>query len=266
MQPNTLRPGLLVSLKTALRGNVTYRKRDVVAEHTVDASRVAVWETERTIADAAEHEAAVKVRGDAAYLVTRVCANTAFGLLCTEQRETELAEAMAAARAKVDAFNATARVTQISINMIVGRVAADDLEAIRAINAECSELIAAMAQGVAALDASKVRDAAKRAVEVSTMLTTGARVRVEGAIEDARKAARAIAAAARAGETAAATIDAGTLDRLQAARVAFLDLDGGATVRPIEAAPANALDLVPEHEDAAPVDVSYASRSIDLGD
>ena len=36
MQTNTLRPGLLVSLKTSIRGNVSYQYRDIEPEHLVE--------------------------------------------------------------------------------------------------------------------------------------------------------------------------------------------------------------------------------------
>jgi hypothetical protein len=50
MQTTTLRPGLLVSLKTSVTGNVLYARRDVEQEHTLDdGAKSATWETERTL-------------------------------------------------------------------------------------------------------------------------------------------------------------------------------------------------------------------------
>ena len=52
---STLRPGLLVSLKTSIRGNVSYQTRDLEHEHAVAGGQTrARWETERTVANKAE--------------------------------------------------------------------------------------------------------------------------------------------------------------------------------------------------------------------
>ena len=83
MEVSTLRNGLLVSLKTSVTGNVSYIKRDIETDHvTEDGHLAAKWETERTIVDPGEHEAAIKVRSKARALVTGVCVASAFGLLC----------------------------------------------------------------------------------------------------------------------------------------------------------------------------------------
>ncbi len=56
LKASTLRPGLLVSVKTSIRGNVTYSTRDLDPDHIEsDGSRQARWETERRIADPQEH-------------------------------------------------------------------------------------------------------------------------------------------------------------------------------------------------------------------
>src|SRR6266576_4051454 len=121
---STLRPGLLVSLKTSIRGNVSYVKRDLEADHFVDeTTRKAKWETERTVADAQEHEQARKVCAEARWAIARVCASTAFGCLCPESRADELSDSIKSARAHIDAFNATARITKLELYVITGRVA-----------------------------------------------------------------------------------------------------------------------------------------------
>jgi hypothetical protein len=223
---STLRPGLLVAIKTSLRGNVSYTKRDIVADHAVgEGERFAKWETERTIADAVEFEAAGKVRREAAYTVAKVCAATAFGHLCPEDKAPELDAAMAEALAMVDAFNSTAKMTRVSVYMIAGRVAQDDVQAARAIRSELADILAAMESGVTALDPGKVRDAARRAQEIATMLTADGANRVKGAVDAARRAAREIVRAAKAGEVAAVAIDGEVARKIAAARTSFLDLD-----------------------------------------
>lgn len=225
MQVSTLRPGLLVSLKTNVSGNVSYRTRDIEADHaTGTGERRAVWETLRTIADPAEHEEAIQIRGRVRSLVTAHCAPSSFGLLCPENQQEALDEAIRQGRELANGFNARAKLTRISVYMIAGRIAADDVEAVLAINGEIRELLSAMETGLQNLDAKAVRDAADKARSLGAMLSPYAAEQVRRAIEVARSAARRIV---KAGEEAAIEIDTATLRTIRASRTAFLDLDEG---------------------------------------
>ena len=148
MKFTTLRPGYLVSLKTSCAGNVSYRTRTIEEEQrTDDGGARAVWETERRVQDQAEQEEAIKVRSKARSLITSVCADSSFGLLCPEHKAQDLASAVEDARELAEDFNKTASVTNVSVYVIAGRVAADDVEAVRAINSEMRELMSAMEVG-----------------------------------------------------------------------------------------------------------------------
>lgn len=218
-----LRPGYLVGLKTSIKGNVSYVKTEIEAERIVeDGSAKASWETNRTTENPKEHEAAVKVRSKARSLLTAVCAATAFGLLCPENRADELEKAIDGARKLCEDFNETAEITRIDFNAIKGRVSPTDAEAIQAINGEIRELITDMEEGIKNLDVSVVREAATKAKQLGAMLNDGAKATVQGAIDAARKTATKIV---KAGETAAAEIDQQALETLRHARTAFLDLD-----------------------------------------
>lgn len=255
MNISTLRPGLLVSLKTSLQGNVSYRTRDIEAEHDAsDGTRRATWETDKTIRDPAEHEAGIKARSRARGLVTAVCSDSTFGLLCPELDRDALTRAMEQAREIADEFNRGATITRLSVNVIVGRVAADDVDAVRAINGEVRDLMDAMERGLRNLDVGMVRDAANKARELGAMLSPVAAARAQAAVEAARSAARRIV---KAGETAAVAIDERTIRTIRESRTAFLDLDDGAEmVAPTPAAAA--LDFDPEPSPAQ-FAVSFAS-------
>jgi len=150
---STLRPGLLVSLKTSIHGNVAYSKRTIEEDHvTATGAKLAVWETERKITDPQEHERAVKARSAARNIIVGVCSPTAFGLLCPSDNADKLADAIAKARVVADEFNATAGVSRLGVYVITGRVAQDDVEAVRAINSEVRELLEDMEEGVRNLD------------------------------------------------------------------------------------------------------------------
>lgn len=223
LQVSTLRPGILVSLKTSVWGNVSYAKKTIEADHrTKDGKKKARWETERTISDPAEFEAARKARSTARTIVGAVCSHSAFGLLCPEDRIDELEAAVKEAREVADAFNATAKLTRVSVFVISGKIAADDVEAVKAIKSEVRDLLDDMRQGIKDLDVKKVRDAADRARDIGQMLTPGARARIDEAIAAARATARKIV---KAGEQAAVEIDRKTVRAITEARTAFLDLD-----------------------------------------
>lgn len=223
MRVSTLRPGLLVSLKTSLRGNVKYDTLEIDAEHqTEEGALQARWETTRTVEAPDEHDAAVKARSKARALITGVCSLSSFGLLCPESAQDKLTDAIAAAREVIDTFNKSARVSTAALYVIIGRVEQNDVEAVRAINSEVRELLTSMEDGLRRLDVQAVREAANKAKNLASMLTPEAAKRAEVAIETARAAARRIV---KAGETAAVEIDQATLNKIRVARTAFLDLD-----------------------------------------
>jgi hypothetical protein len=221
----TLRPGLLVSLKTSIGGgNVRYERRDVEDLHVDQdtGSLRSVWETARTVVDPDEHAAAVKVRGKVRSLVTGICTQSNFGLLCPNDREPELKAAVAEGRKLAWEFNKDAQHTQIATNVIYGRVAQDDYEAVQAISAELQQLVLTINDGVDQLDPKKIRDAAQKMRDTGQMLSTDVKLKVDEIVATARKTARKIA---KAGEQAAAELDAAALEKLRAARTAFLDLE-----------------------------------------
>lgn len=223
MKKSTLRPGLLVSLKTSVHGNVAYHVNEIEQDHVdADGIRRATWQTERTIRDPVEHEEAVKLRTRARSLVTGVCTASSFGLLCPEAWEGRLSDAMDEAQEMVAEFNDRATLTRISVYVLVGRIAADDSEAVRAINSEIRELIDTMSGGLERLDIKAVREAATKARQMGAMLSESANQQVQNAIAMARQAARALV---KAGEEGAAAIDREALDMLARARTSFLDLD-----------------------------------------
>lgn len=242
MQTTTIRPGLLVSLKTSVTGNVTYRKQDLAADTLADGAHVAKWETERTIADPAELEAATKVRSKARTLISSFCAHSSFGLLCPLDKADQLGDAIKEAQQLAIDFNARATMTRVAVYVIAGKVAADDVQAARAINSEVRDLLDRMAAGVRSLDAEAIRDAANRARSLGQMISPGASERLQKAIEAARSAARKIV---KAGETAATVVDETMVRAITESRTAFLDMDGAAEVQAPEAT-GRALDMDPE--------------------
>jgi hypothetical protein len=240
---------LLVALATKITGGVSYERNDVIPEHIApDGSLQAAWETKRTVELPDEHEEAVRVRGKCRSLITGVCAHSSFGLLCPEDRIDDLGAAIREAQGMAAAFNNIGRVTRISVFVIAGRIAADDLQAVRAINSEVTDLLARVETGLEKLDVEMIRDAAKRATSVGRMLSPAAQERVKDALAVARSAARRIVKAAEQG---AVEIDHAAIRAIRDSRVAFLDYEAAAPIATPEAQ-GRALDL--EMPDDAPRD------------
>jgi len=248
MKTSVIKPGLLVSLKTYIRGGINYRRVDIEAEHrTETGAKRARWETEKEIPDAEEYERAEMARSAARSAVVAVCCNSGFGLLCPGDREEQLAAAIEAARATAAQFNAGASRSVVEVYVLVGRVAQDDAEAARAIGAEVRALLEQMRAGIAAADPETIREAANRARAVEGMLSTEVAGKVGEAVNEARRAARELVKRVqKSGEAAAQVVAEISVARIEAARFAFLDLEAGES----QAAPisAPALDLPPVAE------------------
>jgi hypothetical protein len=243
-----LRPGYLVGLKTAIKGeNVKYDKVVLEPERVDEYGQlVSKWETDKTIADAAEQERAVKTRSKARNLVTAVCAKSDFGYLCPDDRLVDLEAAIDEATRLCDEFNLTATLSEIVFSTLKGRIAADDGKAIKAIKGELSELLTAMEAGVKNLNVEGIREAAGKAKELGKMLQPSAQKEVMEYVNKVRKLATEIN---KAGDQAATVVNAEVLRGLANARTEFLDFDGGAELKDTTVE-GRVLDLDPEVEQA----------------
>lgn len=263
IRTSTLRPGYLVSLKTSVVGNVSYRKQDIEPDHLTSQGELqAKWETERTITDPAEHELAVKTRGRCRTIITSVCAASDFGLLCPASAIDRLTAAVQEARDLADVFNRSARLTKIEVWVITGRVADNDVEAVRAINSEVSGLLAQMERGLELLDVSAIRDAANRARNLGSMLSPEASERVKTAIATARSAARRIV---KAGEEGVAEVDKAAIARITEARTAFLDISDEPDIMAEPEVIGRGVDLMPETQ-IGNTHTPTPTPALDLGD
>lgn len=226
----TIRPGVLVAVTGSIKGNVTHKRQDIEAERVDEAgTATAKWETKKTVKDAAEFKAATEVMSKARYMITSVCSRigTMPVYVCPNIAAPDLEKAASEAKALCEAFNKTSRVTKIRLGVVTGKVAQDDVQAVRAIRREISELIGDMKDGIEALDVATVREAAARAKQLGQMLAPEAEARVRIAIEQARSLATRIN---KAGEQGALEIDARTIATLTECRTAFLDLEDAADV------------------------------------
>jgi hypothetical protein len=227
MDTKTIRPGLLVSLKTSISGGVMYERRDLPVDGDgSDKTAKARWETTRIIEDADEYDRATTARGRAGKAIRKLCTDTAFGLLCPESMEADLDAAIARARAIADEHNTGAARTRVSIYVIKGRIASSDTEAARAIGQEVATLIDGMNGAIDRLDPEAIRAAASKARELASMLSPELSEKVGAAVDAARRAARQIVKRIeKEGEQAAVVLADIQRGAIEKARMAFLDLD-----------------------------------------
>jgi hypothetical protein len=184
---NTLRPGLLVSLNTSVRWQCRLQQRGD-RSRSPHGGRQAASE----VAHGARHQrpGGTRKRNQGAFegALARPQRLHSFGLrtALSGDRRRDLQKAIAEARKLTDQFNATATLTHVSFYVMIGRIAPDDVEAVKAINSEVRELMETMESGLKNLDAKTVRDAANRARNIGAMLTGDAAARVRNAIDVAR--------------------------------------------------------------------------------
>lgn len=257
LKSSTLRPGLLVSLSTTIKGgNVSYSKRTLEGARTVEDGAIhESWQTDKLVRNPDELEAGKVARGKARQAITRHCSWSAFGLLCPTANKDELEAGIKEAREIAETFNATATDSRLGVYTITGQIADNDAEALRAINSELTELLTAMEQGVQTLDVKVIRDAASRAQGLGQMLSPEAEARMKVAVDAARKAARTIV---KAGESAAVEVDRIAIRRIQESRLAFLDLDEAQEVKTPEVQ-GRALDFDPGESTGAEIKAAYAA-------
>ena len=236
-----IRPGLMISLKTTVKGGVSYLREDLTegAETRSDGKAVEKWETTKIVEDPAEHERARKTINKARSIIAKVCITTAFGLLCPEEREAELNTAIAEAKKLISAHNATATFTHVRVYCLKGRIASTEEESARAIGEEVSALLATMNQSIDKLDVEAIREAATKAKQLEEMLGPEQAEAVAGAVEQARKAARAIVKRVQnEGEAAAIVLKDIARGNLEKARIAFLDFEEKAPETVVASLPA----------------------------
>lgn len=188
-----IRPGYLISLKTTLVGNISYHKQILEREHIVaDGSEQAKWETMRVIGDRDEHNNGRKMQADARGKVTTVCTNTAFGLLCPEEKSDELIQAINEAKQIAEEFNRSARLSRMNVYVIVGKIAPERFDIVSAMAAETLELLATIQTGIRSRNADIIRPAANELRRLSDMFSENGRGKLQEAVDAGRSAARKI--------------------------------------------------------------------------
>lgn len=263
----TLRPGLIVMLRTRIVGGVEYQKRDLEApEAPAEGAATKRWETTRIVPDPELWERARGTRSRCQTIVRGACIKSEVAmLLCPPDREENLRDKISEAEQLAAAFNTSSTSIQVEVNVVCGRIASDDTTAMRAITGEIRELLDAMNAGVVSGDAEAIRAAANRARSMGAMLDEASGQRVTRAIAEAREAAKVIVKRVQdGGELAENVVKDLKLEQLQAARFSFLDMDAPTeqTGEQLPAVAPRGLDLPPPEEPAAPPPAATPSQAV----
>lgn len=223
-----LRRGVLVSLRTAVSGGIVYDRRDLNTpdiDGEVSIRKIEKWETTKITEDPQEFEKATATRNAASAMIRRHCLDTAFGLLCPMDDLEKLNAAIDEAKALVKTFNLASKRSQVNVWVMVGLIMDSDERALRAIASEVRNLVGTMRDGVSNADVERIREAAKEAKRLQTMLTGDVADKASAAIQSALKAARTLTKrVVKEGEKLSEVIQEIDLKALDEAQFAFLEL------------------------------------------
>jgi len=226
MYTATIKPGFLISIKTTCHGGVQYSRVDMGTEHEGSGRETSEWQTTRVIEDKTEHERSVRVRAACSNMLRLACISTPFGSICPEEKIDEFMGIYGDARKLADDFNATSQSIRITINMMRGRIASDDQEAVRSMISEMRELAQTMSAAISSGDVKAIREAAGMAKRMGGMLDESAESAVSEAVKAARKAAREIVKRVeKKGEKLEEVIGEQNTQPIDQMRMAFLDLE-----------------------------------------
>jgi vacuolar-type H+-ATPase subunit H len=228
-----IKPGLLVSVKTRQHGGVSYTKRDIEAPRVTESgAQVSRWETDKFVYDPDETERAQQVANRARYLVTRHCVKTEMQqLLCPNDRRGELKDAIVEARALVSEFNQGASFTEIQIDVWVGEIVDNGVDAAQQIFASQQSFLNEMIDGLKEMDPKKVRAAINKSRDLGQMMSAQANEMVREATRVAEAARQRIITA---GEKAIVALDVEAIAKIGSVRNSFLDFDYAASEPVVE--------------------------------
>lgn len=223
--PLKIRPGMLVTLSTAIRGGVTYEREDLGEERRPDGAEVEEWRTVKVTVDPEEHEEAVRVRSRVRSLMKSACVSTPFGFVCPVDDLPALDAAQAEADRLVREFNAGATHCEVRYASLRGEIAENAREAIEAIRSEIGALLRDYEDTIRAGDIRSARDIATRATQMNRLLEqeSAGSGRLADAIREGRKIARLIVKRVeKGGEELADVLAEANLSPVSQARFAFL--------------------------------------------
>lgn len=238
-----VRPGMLVTLSTAIRGGVTYDRDDLAEERRPDGAEIEEWRTTKVTADPEEHEEAVRVRSRVRSLVKSACVTTPFGFVCPADNIPDLDAALEEAERIVRDFNAGATHCEVRFASLRGEIAENARDAIEAVRSEVGELLRDMERALELGQVKNFRDVATRATQMHKLLEqeSAGSDRLTRAIREGRKVARMIVKQVEKGSSSLADVlSEADMSPISEARFLFLE---GPDEEPVDPETGEVLDL-----------------------
>lgn len=200
-----VKPGLLVVIKSSVRGGAEYDRREMSTDDVdpAGAEQVRAWATVQRVFDPDELAGAKAVRGRAVGWLWARVAQTPYGLVVTDDRVHAFDAALAKARAAVDAFNGGARHVRVTLRVLKTRLLLE--EAAAAFEEAAEEAVEELdaRDFKTAEDVEEIRKVADRAADFAAVLRGDLAERVLAKIREARAAATAAAKEVRGDAPAA---------------------------------------------------------------
>lgn len=236
-----LKSGWLLTLRTEVRGGVSYEKEIIEDREVLDnGAERSIVENTRIVHDPEEQEAAEKLRDKCRAHILSPCARSESGYLCPEEKGKDLFARIDEAQQWVSEFNKEAKLNHIVVKAIPAHIMADDVYATRAVFDDIRGFLRDIDVALREKDATTVRAICDRATNVGRMLDGDAKIKNQLAITVARNAATKIV---KAGKNVAGEIDRNALRVIATARTSFLDISPEVEVETPVTKSARALDL-----------------------
>lgn len=225
-----IRPGFLVSLKTQVEGGVKYQRTALNEETLESGAEVSEWNTEKTVEDPEEFDRATEARLKVRSLVSSLCIDTPFGLVCPKENVPALDAAFEEADALLQEFNEGATFCRVRYSTMRGEIAENAAEAVKAVTEEVATLLADMKGALSTGNVRSIRDLASRASTVGKLLEqdSAGKDTLSRAVAAARKIASTIVKKVeKEGENLADILAAANIEPVSVARLSFVEHDEG---------------------------------------
>jgi hypothetical protein len=188
----SLKPSLLVGASVSRSGGARYERHPLDERIDDDGSLTASWQTTKHVTNVDELKRAEAVVGELRHMLRTVCYPTAFGLVCSKDREKALDAVTEQIKAKVDEVNTELKTCRIAATVVKGEIKSNDKEAADAIVGEISGFLKELEAAIQTCDAKKIRQTVAAIRGVDTLLPDIQSKVLNDAVKAARKAATLI--------------------------------------------------------------------------
>lgn len=161
LEVREMTPGTLVTELVSLKGGIHY-DREYEQSYFDDQAQIREWKTISRIEDPKERADAQRLRSKIYQMVRRCCVKTPVGLICDEQRKTELTQILSDVKRDRDEFNNKAKTCRVVTNHACFDVRSDNHETISAIMEQIAEVAETVNSAIMQDDEKTLRQSARK--------------------------------------------------------------------------------------------------------